>query len=1311
LIDSRTGVTEVGGICSRQLADVVVAFCGPNVQNLQGTRTMVKWFKRDDLADTRQRPLDVVVVPTRVEASEVDARRYFERVFRQLNEFTPEEFKHSGVNFWDLRIPYVSKYAYAERLAVTSEDNRDELASAYHNLATHLALLERPSGKLHYALVPDGARSIAQGHRSGMVTVQEPADVASASTATVEDVAATISSVYSSLVSETRKQAPFMAPKVPSPFVRQGELEEVVAKIVPDQFDEPVARRVALCGIGGSGKTVLAAAVCRDQRVREQFVDGVVWVTLGPEPGNLTRRVEDCVVALTDLRPGITNIEAATELLSEVLSTRTVLLVVDDVWRFSHLKPFLRGGPSCVRLITTRRHSILQSDFVSIELDSVGPREAAALLGEQLPEGHEEELSTVAANLTEQAFPLHVKLASGMLRGQLNAGSTLLDASNKVRGWLDTRDLAPPDADNESEAHSSIPQTLNVSLGLLSEHVRVRYGELSIFREDLMVPLAVVEKYWNATGGLNSLETQDLCARLAQMSLLQIDRKNKDEILRERDNTPFGGDQGHAPLMIQLHPVVRDYLVRRESTGIAELHGKLLDAYRASPSGKWPDRLATEDLSAEDEYLWDNLTYHLTEAGLVRELVDTVKDVRFLASKAYARGALATEQDLLAAEALVPHDRVLAALRRTFVNAAHLLNQCESLNSVAGTLHSRIAHQPNLRGTASAAENWLPRPCVTARHVLPDQPDQSLGRTLFGHQGGVRSCAISNDGRALVSASADATVRLWDTLSGAELATFVGHEGAVTSCAISSDKTMLVSGSEDTHLKIWKAADDGGGEHITLSGHKGVVWDCDITPDKRLVVSASEDGTLKLWESSTAAARVTFTGHEAAVRGCAISSDGLVIVSASLDGTLKVWDPVSGVEIRTLSGHHAGVKDCAISADGSIAVSASRDHMVKIWDVRRGIEMRTLKGHSAGVDGCAISADGNVVASAARDNTLRVWDRARGTAIKTFAGHSDWVKGCAISADRDVVVSASEDRTLKVWDASSVPDSPIIGQHPTEMNALSLNADGTLVACASSDKTLTMWDARSGSVVRTLSGHTAPVLDCAISPTGRFIVSASSDATLRLWQLQDSTRFLTLSVHEGPVTCCAVSPDERTVVSASADRTLTIRNVGRDDLSKTVVGHRAGILACAISPNGSRIVSASDDHTLKIWDVAGGIVLRTLSGHEGWVLGCAFSPDGHRVVSASADHTLKIWDVASGDLLKTFVGHQAGVFGCAFSPDGTRVVSASGDNSLRVWHVPTEDSLATLYVDDQLSDCAWSSDNKHLMAVGHRGVYFLRLVS
>src|SRR5947208_10287068 len=70
LIDSRTGVTEMGGICAYQLADCIFMFSGANVQNVEGTQNLVRNFNLAAVQMLRGfRPLQVVVVPARIEES------------------------------------------------------------------------------------------------------------------------------------------------------------------------------------------------------------------------------------------------------------------------------------------------------------------------------------------------------------------------------------------------------------------------------------------------------------------------------------------------------------------------------------------------------------------------------------------------------------------------------------------------------------------------------------------------------------------------------------------------------------------------------------------------------------------------------------------------------------------------------------------------------------------------------------------------------------------------------------------------------------------------------------------------------------------------------------------------------------------------------------------------------------------------------------------------------------------------------------------------------------------------------------------
>ncbi|HXW01025.1 MAG TPA: NB-ARC domain-containing protein, partial [Anaerolineae bacterium] len=141
---------------------------------------------------------------------------------------------------------------------------------------------------------------------------------------------------------------PFMVEDLPPDFVsRPAELDQLIAHLFDQKYEEAIATTVALCGTGGYGKTMLAKALCHDDDIRHVFNNGILWVTLGENPGDLSRYVIDLIEVLSGERPGFTGLDAAIIRFSELLASRNILLVIDDVWNAAHLKPFLQGGPRC----------------------------------------------------------------------------------------------------------------------------------------------------------------------------------------------------------------------------------------------------------------------------------------------------------------------------------------------------------------------------------------------------------------------------------------------------------------------------------------------------------------------------------------------------------------------------------------------------------------------------------------------------------------------------------------------------------------------------------------------------------------------------------------------------------------------------------------------------------------------------------------------------------------------------------------------------------------------------------------------------
>jgi WD40 repeat protein/tRNA A-37 threonylcarbamoyl transferase component Bud32 len=95
--------------------------------------------------------------------------------------------------------------------------------------------------------------------------------------------------------------------------------------------------------------------------------------------------------------------------------------------------------------------------------------------------------------------------------------------------------------------------------------------------------------------------------------------------------------------------------------------------------------------------------------------------------------------------------------------------------------------------------------------------------TLVGHRGIIRSCALSQDGRTLISSAEDGTVRLWNVATGRELLTLAQFESAASCVGFSPDGQTLHAvggnwhpdGSNRRELHFWSCVN--GQETIYLA--------------------------------------------------------------------------------------------------------------------------------------------------------------------------------------------------------------------------------------------------------------------------------------------------------------------------------------------------------------------------------------------------------------------------------------------------------------------------------------------------------------
>ncbi|MET0648420.1 MAG: NB-ARC domain-containing protein [Pyrinomonadaceae bacterium] len=1341
LIDSRTGVTEMGGVCTRQLADAVVSFCVPNDQNLSGVVRMIRSFVRDDVTEERQKhghpPPQIVVVPARIENTEHDLRQKFKSDFRRAL-LEVETCKLDPEALWKLRIPYIPNYAYAEKLAIGDEAASEELVEAYEKLAAYLATLALKDSA--WTQRTEKARqdrlSIASERvlgrilpRSGVLIAYAPSDGA--------ELASRVRVELERLgIHVWREPAQLEPGREWWPHVAEalGQVEFLLLIATPDALRSRLlnrewryARQQGVCILPIKGAPGLDHDALPRWLRNQRFYD--------PGRGPEFTSAPDWKLLVNDLhtRCHAPRVPFMAEELPEDFVARPA-----ETERLLAL--FLEG----------KRHEPVAATVALCGAGGYGKTTLARALchDERIQDAFADGILWTTLGESPGDLTARVEDLIYVLSGERPALSGLDAAANRLAELLADRDvlvviddvwnrehLRPFTVGGQRCAclittrhHDALPRRavrVEVDAMRQGEAVALLGAGLPAGGEADLRRLAARLGEWPLLLKLAGGALRDRVTGAGQPLADAIDYANK--ALDRRGLTFFDArdpvSREQAVSLTLGHSVQVLNETERERFGELAIFPEDADVPLATLATLWGvtgdfDEFDTEELcerlarsslllrfdpSARVIRLHDVVRAYLLTllpAGhlslLHRQLLDAYRPTTPVEPSATAWAALSPEEPYL-------WDHL----------AFHLLEagRGEELVETVLELHY-LVEKTHLRGTRAAEADLS-----AALSQAPQNHELTALLREFSRSSHIFSRGLSRDELAATLHSRlehalelgirtlmfRLTLRVpylepWrplpDLPAPALVRTLAGHTSRVNGCAFGADGSFVVSASDDNTLKVWDAP--SGSVRFTLAGHAQGVAACAVSPDGSFIVSASDDRTLKVWDSWSGEMCMTLRGHTDGVTACAFSPDGSFIVSASRDKTLKVWGAASGTERLTLEGHTDGVAGCAISPDGSFIASVSADRTLRVWDAQSGA-VSYITTWDGSLNGCAFSPDGSVVVSASSDRTLKVLDvkeRAAGVVLK---GHVNRVNGCAVSPDNSFVVSAASDQTLKVWHLKRGTEVGTLKGHTAWVRACAVSPDGAQIVSGSNDRTLKIWDARGRIEPSPPGGHTAWVRGCVVSRDGTLLASVSDDRTLKMWRVESGEELFTLKGHKSSVRDCAVNAAGSLIVTASSDRKLMV--VTRDGIL-TLSGHTNTVNGCALSPDDSFIVSASSDLTLKVWDVLAGEKRLTLSGHADAVNACAISPDGASILSASADHTLKVWDAKSGRLIRSLSGHTGPVNDCAISPNGTFVVSAASDRTLKLWDAASGRLLGALEGHaDTVGGCAISPDNAFVTSV------------
>lgn len=411
----------------------------------------------------------------------------------------------------------------------------------------------------------------------------------------------------SKLVENLKKPPPplgplYGVPELPEHFVPRPQVTRAVTDALLADLRGPLVAtgsrsRIGLYGMGGIGKSLLAAAVARDPEIRRAYCDGIVWLTLGPEPRLV--RVQREIAHALEGGTAFDDPKAGRAALRELLRDKAALLVLDDVWEPAHALHLAELGPRCRALLTTRDAGVLDRlRAESLRIQLLTDAEARWLLSRSA--ATETALTPEAEQIIRecQGLPLALTLCAGLARGAHGLPwSSILDVLRgaKLEEICDEHALEPE--------HRTLWRAMKIGVDALPLLQRERWVELAAFRLHGTVPVSAVHALWDHTSDLDRIGRQKLLKRLAERSLIYLDADRP-------------GGESTVNGRVSMHDLLYDY-ARRVAGNLPALHARFAEAALA---------IRAEGPAGFSGYLRDRLPEHLVAAEQPGRLVSVLAD-------------------------------------------------------------------------------------------------------------------------------------------------------------------------------------------------------------------------------------------------------------------------------------------------------------------------------------------------------------------------------------------------------------------------------------------------------------------------------------------------------------------------------------------------------------------------------------------------------------------------------------------------------------------------------------------------------------
>lgn len=397
------------------------------------------------------------------------------------------------------------------------------------------------------------------------------------------------------------------------------------------------------------------------------------------------------------------------------------------------------------------------------------------------------------------------------------------------------------------------------------------------------------------------------------------------------------------------------------------------------------------------------------------------------------------------------------------------------------------------------------------------------------------------------------------------------------------------------------------------------------------------------------------TWHQAAVRGANFKNANL---RNSDWRKAKISDSLfSGADL-SFSLLEAAACPWAKNATLNYASLLSQEHASSVYDIEYTPHWRQLP--SSSINAIAFSVSRHLLASAGEDGDIKIWDIKSGKELRRINGSGHSIIDLRFQDNDSLLIAADKKSNLQHWSVSENFKPTFLNFSQKDILALSFSADGTRFAAGGGDGEVFIGNTKSGEEICRIPFE-GRILSVAISPDGRMVAAGNFENQIVFWNIEANKKIQQINTPGGAVRCATYSQDNKWVATGRRDGSIQVWDANSGSETMRFKSDCEGVLSINFSKNGKYIITGGVDAGVRFWDSHSGQELYRIENHQDWVQSLSISSDGSLLATGASDGHVYLYDLIHLKTKMAFMGHGGFIYDSVFSVDGSLLMICGDD--------------------------------------------------